>query len=101
MGVLCFVYLIASLRTNVMFFIIFLTLVIAFGILSGAYWNLAKGTPSATAYAGKLEIVRGRVLALSSPELVANLLHSTGCGGIFVRDLVRATVFLSDFDMEG
>ncbi|SLM40807.1 GPR1/FUN34/yaaH [Lasallia pustulata] len=59
MGLLCFVYLIASLRTNVIFFTIFLTLTIAFCTLAGAYWHLAKGTPSATAYAGKLEIVAG------------------------------------------
>lgn len=58
-----------------MFFIIFLTLTIAFGILSGAYWNLAKGTPSAEAHAGKLQIVGGRALALPYLELVANLLR--------------------------
>lgn len=58
-----------------MFFIIFLTLVIAFAILSGAYWNLAKGTPAAEAHAGKLQIVRGRALALPYLELVANLLR--------------------------
>lgn len=75
MGVLCFIYLIASLRTNVMFFTIFLTLTIAFGTLSGAYWNLAKGTPSAEAHAGKLQIVGGRALALPYLELVANLLR--------------------------
>lgn len=57
-----------------MFFIIFLTLVIGFGLLAGAYWNLAKGTPAAEAHAGKLQIVRERVLAFSFPELVANLL---------------------------
>lgn len=58
-----------------MFFIIFLTLAIAFCILSGAYWNLAKGTPSAEAHAGKLQIVGGRTLALPYLELVANLLR--------------------------
>ncbi|KAI4135540.1 MAG: hypothetical protein LQ347_000574 [Umbilicaria vellea] len=65
MGVLCFVYLIASLRTNIMFFIIFLTLVIAFFLLSGAYWNLAKGTPAAEAHAGKLQIVAGAFLFIT------------------------------------
>lgn len=58
-----------------MFFIIFLTLAIAFGILSGAYWSLAKGTPSAEAHAGKLQIVGGRALALPYLDLVANLLR--------------------------
>jgi len=41
MGVLCLIYFICSLRTNVVFAIIFLTLVPAFGCLTGAYWNLA------------------------------------------------------------
>jgi len=46
MGVLCFVYLICSLRTNVVFVVIFFTLVPAFGLLAGAYWQnaLAIGT---------------------------------------------------------
>lgn len=42
MGVLCFIYLICSLRTNIVFVVIFFTLVIAFGLLSGAYWQLAN-----------------------------------------------------------
>ena len=41
MGVICFIFLICSLRTNIVFFVIFLTLVGAFGCLAGAYWNLA------------------------------------------------------------
>jgi succinate-acetate transporter protein len=43
MGVLCFVYLICSLRTNICFFVIFLTLVIAFGLLAGVYFNTSLG----------------------------------------------------------
>lgn len=41
MGLLCLIYFILSLRTNVVFAIIFLTLVPAFGCLAGAYWHLA------------------------------------------------------------
>ncbi|KAL9578040.1 MAG: hypothetical protein Q9212_005979 [Teloschistes hypoglaucus] len=41
MGLMCFVFLICSLRTNIVFFVIFLTLVCAFGCLAGAYFNLA------------------------------------------------------------
>jgi len=41
MGVLCLVYLVCSLRTNVVFVVIFLTLVLAFGCLAGSYWNNA------------------------------------------------------------
>ena len=43
MGLLCFIYLIASLRTNIVFVIIFATLVPGFGLLAGAYWQLAAG----------------------------------------------------------
>lgn len=41
MGLICFIFLICSLRTNIVFFVIFLTLVGAFACLAGAYWNLA------------------------------------------------------------
>lgn len=37
MGLMCFIYLICSLCTNIVFFIIFLTLVIAFACLASAY----------------------------------------------------------------
>ncbi|QIX01177.1 hypothetical protein AMS68_006694 [Peltaster fructicola] len=43
MGVLCFVYMICALRTNVVFFLIFAFLVPSFGCLAGAYWQLAQG----------------------------------------------------------
>lgn len=56
MGLLCLVYLVLSLRTNVVFFIIFLTLVIAFSCLSGAYWQLSNGN---TALAGRLQKTAG------------------------------------------
>lgn len=42
MGVLCLVYLVLALRTNVVFVLIFFWLVIAFGCLAGAYWHLAN-----------------------------------------------------------
>jgi len=44
MGVLCLIYLVCSLRTNVVFVVIFLSLVIAFGLLAGGYFNLAQGS---------------------------------------------------------
>jgi len=65
MGVLCFVYLICSLRTNIAFVIIFFTLVINFGLLSGAYWNNAlyiadpMGNAAKGKLAGKLQIAAG------------------------------------------
>lgn len=45
MGVLCFCYMILALRTNLVFLLIFATLVPAFACLAGAYWHLAEGTP--------------------------------------------------------
>lgn len=64
MGVLCFIYLICSLRTNVVFVVIFFTLVIAFGLLSGAYWQLANAygngnDPATIALAGRLQKAAG------------------------------------------
>lgn len=63
MGLLCFIYFICSLRTNVVFAIIFLTLVPAFGCLAGAYWHLALayggGDASNAATAGKLLVAAG------------------------------------------
>jgi uncharacterized protein len=47
MGVLCFVYLICSLRTNVVFFMIFLLLVPTFSCMAAVFWKISEGTPSA------------------------------------------------------
>jgi len=41
MGVLCFLYMILALRTNLVFFLIFMFLVPAFGLLAAAFWLLA------------------------------------------------------------
>jgi hypothetical protein len=43
MGILCLIYLICSIRTNLVFFLIFFTLVPAFGLLAGAFFNAAMG----------------------------------------------------------
>lgn len=63
MGLLCFIYLICSIRTNICFVIIFFTLVPAFGLLAGAYWqtanSIANSDPSAAALAGRLQIAAG------------------------------------------
>jgi succinate-acetate transporter protein len=55
MGLLSFIYLICSLRTNVVFVMIFATIAIAFELLAGAYWQVAQGN---MALAGHLQIVR-------------------------------------------
>ncbi|MCJ1419922.1 hypothetical protein MMC32_006278 [Xylographa parallela] len=43
MGLLSFIYLICSLRTNIMFVITFLGLTIGFLVEAGSYWNNAEG----------------------------------------------------------
>lgn len=42
MGVLCSIYTILSIRTNFAFFIVFLSLTSAFGLLTGSYWEAAQ-----------------------------------------------------------
>lgn len=73
MGVLCFIYLICSLRTNVVFVVIFFTLVCAFCLLAGAYWqnaNAIGGTgasaASAARLAGRLQIAAGAFTFVTS-----------------------------------
>jgi succinate-acetate transporter protein len=43
MGLLCFIYCIASTCTNLVFFFIFLLLVATFGCLAVAFWHNAQG----------------------------------------------------------
>lgn len=63
MALLCFIYFICSLRTNVVFALIFLTLVPAFGCFAGAYWNLAMLYGGGPAWhgvmAGRLVVTAG------------------------------------------
>ncbi|EXJ56432.1 hypothetical protein A1O7_06775 [Cladophialophora yegresii CBS 114405] len=48
MGVLCFVYLIVALRTNIVFVLIFALLVAAFGCLAGFFFQMGNGVVNAT-----------------------------------------------------
>ena len=43
MGVLCLVFLVCSLRTNLVYVVVFSTLVVAFGLLTGQHFQLAVG----------------------------------------------------------
>lgn len=56
MGVLCFVYMIVSLRTNIVFFLIFLLLIPAFGCLAGFFWTHGANESLLTA-AGALTFI--------------------------------------------
>lgn len=58
MALLCLIYFICSLRTNLVFAIIFLTLIPAFICLAASYWQLAKGN---AATAGTLLVAAGAI----------------------------------------
>ncbi|KAF7915317.1 uncharacterized protein EAE98_011183 [Botrytis deweyae] len=70
MAVLCLIYLVCSLRTNVVFVIIFFTLVVAFSLLTSVYWHTANGigNKDATqlALANRLQIAAGATLFVTS-----------------------------------
>ena len=46
MAFLSLIYLILALRTNIVFVMIFFTLMPAFSLLAGAYWQMANGASS-------------------------------------------------------
>jgi uncharacterized protein len=54
MGVLCLVFLICSLRTNIVYVVVFTFLVVAFGLLTGLHFQLAVGN---TDLATRLQVV--------------------------------------------
>ncbi|KAF2636761.1 GPR1/FUN34/YaaH-class plasma membrane protein-like protein [Massarina eburnea CBS 473.64] len=56
MGLLCLIYLICSLRTNMVFFMIFFCLVLTFAMLTGAYLQLNNGN---IVLAGRLQVAGG------------------------------------------
>lgn len=53
MGVLCFIYLVCSIRTNVVLFAILFQLPFAFSFLTAAFWYNAEGR---TKLAGTMQI---------------------------------------------
>jgi len=63
MGILCFIFLICSVRTNVVFVFVFACLVTGFGLLAGVYWNVALGN---AATAASLQIGGGAVIFVLS-----------------------------------
>ncbi|CAK4033212.1 GPR1 FUN34 -class plasma membrane [Lecanosticta acicola] len=67
MGVLCFLYMILALRTNVVFFLIFMTLVPAFALLAAAFWHLAED------YEGNAALAKTEVLAAGALTFVTDM----------------------------
>jgi uncharacterized protein len=70
MAIMCFIYLICSLRTNIVFVVIFLSLVLGFSFLSGSYWQTANGignaSSSASALGHKLQVAAGACFFVTS-----------------------------------
>jgi succinate-acetate transporter protein len=70
MGLLCLIYLVCSLRTNVVFVVIFFTLVLAFGCLAGSFWQnanaIANSDPAAAALAHRLQVAGGACAFVTS-----------------------------------
>jgi succinate-acetate transporter protein len=56
MGVLCLIYLICAIRTNVVLFAILFQLPFAFSFLTAAFWYNAEGK---TELAGRMQIAGG------------------------------------------
>ncbi|KAI1335811.1 GPR1/FUN34/YaaH-class plasma membrane protein-like protein [Xylariaceae sp. FL0016] len=54
MMLLCLVYLVCSVRTNIAFVIVFFFLVLYFGLVTGYFWTLAQDFTGNAAYAGRL-----------------------------------------------
>jgi len=79
MGLLCLIYLICSLRTNIVFMLIFLTLVPAFGCLAGAYWQLANAFGAG---------------ATEAPPIAATLLLAAGAL-TFITDMCGWWIFFA------
>ena len=59
MGVLCFLYMILALRTNLVFFFIFFFLVPSFACLAAAYWYNAEDYEGNAAKSKKLIVAAG------------------------------------------
>lgn len=57
MALVCFCFLLGSLRTNLCFVGIFSTLVLVFVLLTGAYWLLAEDYQGNAARASNLIVV--------------------------------------------
>jgi len=86
MGVLCFIYMILSLRTNLVFFGIFITLVVAFGLLAAAFWHLAL--------AGEMTLAGNTAAAASYSSMAVTETKAAGAV-TFVTDMLGWYIFFA------
>ena len=80
MAVMCLIYLVASLRTDMVHVIIFLTLVLAYGILAGEEWSIAVGNT---------ETAHSLQLAAAVFLLICDL----ACWYLFIIEILAAVDF--------
>ncbi|KAI1322439.1 GPR1/FUN34/YaaH-class plasma membrane protein [Xylariaceae sp. FL0255] len=59
MGLLCIVFLVCSIRTNLAFVLVFFSLVLVFSLITGAYFALAENYVANAAFAGRLLVASG------------------------------------------
>ncbi|KAI9776709.1 MAG: hypothetical protein M1839_009436 [Geoglossum umbratile] len=86
MGVLSFVFLVCSLRTNIVLVVVFLTLTVAFPMLAGADWQLSQ---------------QNVLLALDLQKIAAAFLFVTSIAGwyAFVGSMLQTLDFPFDLPM--
>lgn len=70
MGVLCFLYMILALRTNLVFFLIFLFLVPSFGLLAAAFWHLAYVAAGDASYAS---VANKEIIAAGATTFIVDM----------------------------
>lgn len=63
MALMSFIFMIAAVRTNIVFFLIFVFLVVNLSLLAGAFWYMGQGNLD---YGMKLQKVRGLLTSQSS-----------------------------------
>jgi len=86
MGLLCLIYLICALRTNVVFVVIFLTLVPAFGLLAGAFWQLGNSYAATE---------KGNMIEAAKHASTASRLQIAGGACTFVTSMAGWYIFFA------
>lgn len=82
MAILSLIFLVLSIRTNIVFVVIFLTLVIFFSLLAGVFWQNANGIgnadPSALALAHRLQVVSLILTTIPLDNAIADAVQAAG-----------------------
>jgi len=92
MGILCLIYLVCALRTNVVFVLIFITLIMTFSFITGAYWALAADYTGNAGFAAKLQVVSLTPPPWSQTTVRNRISILAEADGFFLRDRPPALV---------